>query len=236
MGHSKDMGMHISSLRTTVAELSTNTPNACMAQSSYPFYCGQRAIALTCLAAYMLSGGGEMLAQAPPRVEPGLSVTAESYCSDAKLRTTNARIRWNIANKSLESIGAANFTGARQSVQATVYKNGFDKGLLISLPVVPAPVPVAAAQAQAPAQPRTPRAFQIRIIEVEQPKIQALENAPETSEMGAVVEGLEPGVNYTWRILIDSGSNRVVSAPVSVKAGVCPADIVPTPAKPRAKK
>ena len=31
--------------------------------------------------------------------------------------------------------------------------------------------------------------------------------------MGVVVENLEPGVNYTWRIAIDTPAGRIVSRP-----------------------
>jgi hypothetical protein len=54
--------------------------------------------------------------------------------------------------------------------------------------------------------------------------------------MGAVVEDLEPGVNYTWRIAIDTASGRIVSAPATLQAMVCPADMVPTPGAPKKRK
>jgi hypothetical protein len=48
-----------------------------------------------------------------------------------------------------------------------------------------------------------------------------------------VVEGLEPGVNYTWRIAIETESGRIVSESTTIRAVVCPADMAPE--KPAAK-
>lgn len=191
--------------------------------------------ALTCLAVVTFGGETRAFAQAAqqtPRVEPHLTVTVEVFCSDTKLRTSNARIRWSMPRAALDAKGLASFAGAEQGLETTVYKNGFDKGLLVFLPVSPAtsdrPVVPQAQTKQPPV-----RAFQISLIEVEQPKT-AL--APEAaSEMGVVVEGLEPGVNYTWRIAIDTGTGRIVSPSVTSQALVCPADLVPSTSVPERK-
>jgi len=47
--------------------------------------------------------------------------------------------------------------------------------------------------------------------------------------MTAVIENLEPGVNYTWRVAIETAAGRIVSAPITCEAPVCPADIVRGP-------
>lgn len=169
---------------------------------------------------------------APQSIEDSIAVTAESFCSQTKLRTTNARIRWSIPRATAEARGVASLSTATQVLEATVYKNGFDKDLMVSLPIGQTALerPVAA---QARGQARPPRAFQISLIEVERPRANiAAEAAP---EMSAVVEGLEPGVTYTWRVAITTGSGRVVSPTTSVQANVCPADIVHDAAPPRRK-
>ena len=169
----------------------------------------------------------------PQSVEDSIVITAESFCSQTKLRTTNARIRWSMPAATAQARGVASLSAATQVLEATVYKNGFDKDLMVSLPIGQTALerPVAA---QVRGQARTPRAFQISLIEVERPRAEiAADAAP---ELGAVVEGLEPGVTYTWRVAITAASGRIVSPTVSVQANVCPADMVREPAPPPRRK
>ncbi len=172
-------------------------------------------------------------AQRAPQVESRMTVSVETFCSETKLRTSNARIRWSVPPAALTASGIASLAAARQSLEATVYKNGFDKGLLVTLPI-------GTATAERPVVPQAqgrqplPRAFQLRLIQVEQPRADAAAGTP--GEMTAVVENLEPGVNYTWRIAIDAASGRIVSPSATSQARVCPADMVQTTAVPRRKK
>jgi hypothetical protein len=118
-------------------------------------------------------------------------------------------------------------------LEATVCKGGFDKDLMVSLPIGQTALerPVAP---QVRNQGRPTRAFQISLIEVERPRTEAAA-ADAPAEMSAVVEGLEPGVTYTWRVAIAAASGRIVSPTVSVQAKVCPADMVRSPEVPRRK-
>jgi hypothetical protein len=169
----------------------------------------------------------------PQSTDDSIVITAESFCSQTKLRTTNARIRWSIPKTTAEARGIADLAATAQVLEATVYKNGFDKDLMVSLPLGQTALerPVAAQVRGSQARPL--RAFQISLIEVERPRAESV--AGTTPEMGAVVEGLEPGVTYTWRVAITTGSGRMVSPTVAVQATVCPADIVRETAPPRRK-
>ena len=180
--------------------------------------------------------GGVLNASAQPaqpasRVESSLSVTSETFCSDTKLRTTNARIRWSLPRAALTSASLTSLAAARQTLEVTVYKNGFDNGQLIAIPIGPASPdrPVAPLPQTGPGSQL--RAYQIRLIELEQPPAAPSADAP--SAMGAVVEDLEPGVNYTLRVAIDSPGGRLVSPPTRVQARVCPADLAETPDVPK---
>jgi hypothetical protein len=168
--------------------------------------------------------------QPAARLESRLTLSLETFCSETKLRTSNARIRWSIPGAVLDAAAVAS---GRQSLEATVYKNGFEKGLLVALPIGAATVerPVVPL---AQGRPQLPRAFQLRLIEFAQPRVDAVAAAP--GEMTAVVENLEPGVTYTWRIAIDAPSGRMVSSSVTGQARVCPADMAQSPAVPRRKK
>jgi hypothetical protein len=169
---------------------------------------------------------------AAARLESRVTLSIETFCSDTKLRTSNARIHWSIPRAVLDAAGIADVAAARQSLEATVYKNGFEKGLLVALPIGTASVdrPVLPLTQ---GRPQQPRAFQLRLIEFAQPRVDAA--AAASGEMTAVVENLEPGVNYTWRIAIDAAAGRLVSSTATAQARVCPADMVQSPAVPRRK-
>ncbi len=169
-------------------------------------------------------------AQQTPRIETGLTVTCEVFCSTTKLRTSNARIRWSLSRAALDANRIATLAGARQTLEATVYKNGFDKGLLVAFPIGAAtPARAIAPQIAQPAQARL-RAFQIQVISIESPPTEA---GASGDQMSAVIENLEPGVNYTWRVAIETAAGRIVSAPITCEAPVCPADIAKTAGGPR---
>ena len=139
-----------------------------------------------------------------------------------------ARLRWTVATPALAELTAR--TTTRQSVEVTVYKDGFAKGLSATLPLGAASAerPIAAV---VPATRPALRAYQLQIIEVERPR--ALESAAGGgSETGVIVEGLEPGMNYTWRVAVETPDGNVVSAPVTCQALVCPADMVQGEAPP----
>jgi hypothetical protein len=196
------------------------------------------AFALTCLAVADLGSDASALLQAPAtaqasRVESGLTVTCEVFCSSTKVRTANARIRWSLTKAGLDASRVTNLAAAKQSLEATIYKNGFEKGLSITLPIAAAtPLRSIEPVITQPAQARL-RAYQIRLIEIEPPKAEVSDAAG--SEMGAVVENLEPGVNYIWRIAIDTPGGRIVSAATRCQAPVCPVD-VPLPTRPHGSR
>lgn len=173
----------------------------------------------------------------PPttRVEPGLTLDIEGFCSETRLRTSNVRITWRARTAAL---GVASLDTATQRLETTVFRGGFEKGLYVALPIGDAAadrpiaaispgVPGAAGVAGAAQQTLTRRAFQIRLIQVNASRVSAA--AADSAEREAVVENLEPGVNYTWRIAVDAAAGRVVSPSISLRALVCPADLVEPP-------
>ena len=130
----------------------------------------------------------------------------------------------------LDAIGVPDLVTAPKSLEFTVYKNGFEKGLMVSLPIRQASVnsPVLPL-AQPQARQTQLRAFQIRLIELEPARTAV--GAEAATEAGVVVENLEPGMNYTVRLALDTPGGRIVSAPITIQATVCPADMVePRPA------
>jgi hypothetical protein len=204
-----------------------------MRSSLFPFGVLTLAASILGLAPDSVALADQAQQQPAARLESRVTLSIETFCSETKLRTSNARIRWNIPRAVLDAAGIAGVAAPRQSLEATVYKNGFDKGLLVALPIGTATVdrPVVPL---AQGRPPLPRAFQLRLIEFAQPRVEAAAAAP--GEMTAVVENLEPGVNYTWRIAIDTTTGRMVTPSATAQARVCPADMAQSPAVPRRKK
>ena len=175
------------------------------------------------------TGGTKTITQAPPEQEAaaGIALICEVYCSETKLRTANARIRWKLVpGPALDAAKARTLPAAEQRLETTVYKNGFDKDLYLILPMSQtgyeraAPSDALSKQGQGRL-----RAYQIRIIDVERPKSTEL-FATGAAETAAVIENLEPGVSYTWRLVIQTDAGKVVSPAVTCQAPVCPADMV----------
>lgn len=163
------------------------------------------------------------VAQPAARVEPGLVIEAVGFCSETRPRTSNARLTWRAAEGALGA-GVASLSATTQRLEVTVFKNGFDKGLFVALPIGAgaANAPVAAVtQSAAAEQLRTRRAFQIRLTGVNTAREAA---TADVGEMEAVVENLEPGVTYTWRLAVETPGGRLLSRTVTLRAPICPTD------------
>lgn len=160
----------------------------------------------------------------------GLTLTCEVFCSQTRLRTGNARIRWTLPPSALAASGITNLANSKQALELSVFSEGFEKGLFATLPIsIPTPERPIGALARpigtlAQGKPPALRAYQVRLIEIERPPGRA--PADVAGEMSVVIEDLEPGVNYSWRVVIEAPSGRLVSAPVTCQATTCPADMI----------
>jgi hypothetical protein len=187
--------------------------------------------------AAVLSGGllacAGLLAQpvtppSPPAGEgaSGIRLSCEVFCSETKLRTANARIRWTLAAPAggPRALGLGEVANAAQRLETTVFKDGFEKGLYASFPTLEPGRRMEAAPTARSAMP-TLRAYELEVIEVEQSSgVRALAAGGDL-EGSTVVEGLEPGMSYTWRIVLETAGGRLVSGALTCQAPVCPADL-----------
>jgi hypothetical protein len=157
-----------------------------------------------------------------PEGDSAIALTCEVFCSPTKLRTTNARICWSLPSS---------VSTVKQSVEVTVFKRGFEKGLYVTLPL-------AESAREKPVQPLAQpkqgklRAYQIQLIDVVKRVSPQTAGAGGGSDFCAVIEGLEPGTNYIWRLVIDGEAGKAMSASTRCQAHECPADMVPTEAAP----
>ncbi|HYU31397.1 MAG TPA: hypothetical protein VEW48_04485 [Thermoanaerobaculia bacterium] len=158
---------------------------------------------------------------------PGVRLKCETYCSQERRGTVNARITW----RSSGAAGGAEAAPApgQERLETTVFNGGFERGLYASFPLLgPGEEMQEVAEAQR-AVPDLP-AFDLRIVSVERgarpeaaPGAPGQPAAPEPANE-VVVEGLEPGLSYSWRLAVPSGPGSPVSETVTCMAPVCPVD------------
>ncbi len=151
------------------------------------------------------------------------SVTCEVYCSETRLRTANARISW---------LGAGTFPGAAspaasavgEQLQATVFKNGYDQDLYASFSTLGSGQELSPQAAGVLPEPEM-RAYDLTILEVAEPSPLAASIDDPAARKSVEVEGLEPGMRYTWRVVFKTADGQEISETVTCEAPVCPADI-----------
>ncbi len=130
----------------------------------------------------------------------------EVTCSHDKARTPVARLHWSGARAVL----------AAGELEATVFKDGFERGIYAAAP------PLEERAAFALFDQRKERTYRAPGLELRITKI-STEREARTGREGTVVEveGLEPGLNYFWRIRVAEGEYSAVARTL---APVCPVD------------
>lgn len=177
----------------------------------------------------------------PVRNESG-DLECVSYCSVTRPGTPLMEVKWKLAPQQLAPQDLA-AKSAQQGLEATVYAEGFERGQYV---VVTAVKPQALFHAlpktdNAPAQPsKLPGLENLKVTEVAtraskpvrpfhllRPQTQ-IEAAEPAEWMAARLEGVDPGMQYTYRV---SGGTSTVAC----QAVVCPVDRIDVPAAPKSK-
>jgi hypothetical protein len=166
---------------------------------------------------------------------PLLNLQCETYCSSTKLRTGNARITWIDPGISIGRALATAPLQLDQQLQATVFKQGFLEDVFASFPTDEATPESASPQEARTLGPglegKSLPAFDLRVVAASRPQISGTEAAdvmrlsPEQQQSSVILEGLEPGLTYYWRLRYDREGATVESEPVVCEAPVCPADM-----------
>jgi hypothetical protein len=162
-----------------------------------------------------------------------IPIRCEVFCSTEKLRTANARLLWPDARIRLirraESMEVADVE-VKENIETTVFKNGFKDELYASFPTTMPEGDVAPALT-AEVEKSDMRAYQLHLIGVQRPSVSGrsinslLGESLEKQEASAVIEGLEPGLTYYWRVRLETESGVEISQTVSCEAPICPADM-----------
>lgn len=171
----------------------------------------ERRIELRC----MVLIGGLMVCSA--HAEPK-GLMCQVRCSDTKLRTGIAELSWASPE------GAAARTTAAPSLDVTVFRGGFDRGLYQTFGAIgersaPQPQPGARPSASDD-EARTRRAFDLKLSTPEKSPTARATAAAEATQT-VEIENLEPGLLYRFR-LRNAG---IGDQEVTCEAPVCPADM-----------
>jgi hypothetical protein len=131
----------------------------------------------------------------------------EVFCSEVQLRTGLAAISWETAE--------GEFINERLDV--TIFKDGFEKGIFTS--VSPSRREKRFTPPEGVKLPDRPDMTSLLLA------TRQFQQDEETGRSQVLVERLEPGVIYFWRISTQTGNGWVTSAEEQVLAPVCPADL-----------
>ena len=168
--------------------------------------------------------------------EAGQNLECSSYCSSTRPGTPVMEVKWRVADQVLPA-AEIRARVRQQKLEATVYSDGFERGLYVA---VEAPQAKEAFRAPAPtARPGLiPALSRLVLTDVatrqdRQPRehLRLLEALPPQAEWVVVrIEGVESGMDYTYRV--PGQTDRV-----TCRAAVCPVDSIrAAPPKPKPPK
>lgn len=138
-----------------------------------------------------------------------MAFECRTFCSEEKLRTPVAELVWRSSEARLKG----------QRIEVTVYKDGFAKGLYVALGTVKGERSV---PFQKTRQYQEPIAALSKLVVVE-----TLTLREQPGMVAVRVEGLEPGLNYFWRVVTASNGRMMAGGTTRCQAPVCPADLQP---------
>jgi hypothetical protein len=167
------------------------------------------------------------LAQQGAPERTSLSLRCEMICNPAKLRTGVAIISWQDSRLKATSLSQAH-------IDVTVFKDGFDKNVFVSFLGAKPGQKTTMSEETSKGMPSglRLRALDLIFLSAIQPELkgdQVVQRAAsqlENGETGALVENVEPGVNYFWRLRFSAEGKSRVSETTQCEAPVCPADMV----------
>lgn len=184
---------------------------------------------VVCLVLPMPAPSSAIAQQASPVV-----VRCETFCSQETLRTATARLTWidpDLRSGDRPAGLPPPANAPVPQIDVTVVKNGFNSNAYASFSTSQDGAR-AAMSPSAGASGRPPlRAYDLRVIGSVRPAMSGpmrLDEAvpgTERRETSFLVENLEPGLQYSWRLRIGSGPGAQLSAPAICVAPVCPADL-----------
>lgn len=175
---------------------------------------------------------------APSNPGARVALDCQVYCSRANPGVSVAEVTWKAADVSLGPELLEARLG-QQGLDTTVYKDGFSRGVYARLlPVLRTQRFLMQSSTLKDArqqQRRTPGLDRLTVTAIRPvsersraERAEALDPGKSKDErtalVGVQVEGLEPGLNYFWRVVIEVQGRRETSEVIRCQAPTCPVD------------
>ncbi len=158
-------------------------------------------------------------AESAPQPGPPMELVCQVSCSPTKLRTGVATVSWAVRP------GSGTRAQREQALDMSVFPDGFNTGAYARLFPLQRGGPFTPIPTRGPSPTESaPRAFQVEAAEAR--------TVPQANRVVVRVEGVEPGLNYFFRVASPTRGEGESSPPISCTAPVCPADMKPTPQQP----
>jgi hypothetical protein len=135
-------------------------------------------------------------------------LNVETFCSLTKIRTGVARLSWEVKPAVV----------GKQRIDVTVFKQGFEKGLYGTISPIEPDVELLAPELKEPDLNALVPVLSLTPVEMTYDE--------ERAEISVDVEGLEPGLIYSWRVVTLTDEGWVPGNIASVEAPVCVADMM----------
>ena len=156
-----------------------------------------------------LRGQGESV-RAADHPESAVELRVDTSCSITKLRTALATVSW---------IPGRDLSPGRQRLEVTTLKYGFQNGMYSSLTRFQPDTRFSPPQERETKAPLLPSMVNLAVLNVKSPRKPG-------EPLSVIVEGLEAGLNYYWRVLTLTEAGQISSEVVRAQGPVCPADMV----------
>ncbi|MEK7408166.1 MAG: hypothetical protein AAB225_24105 [Acidobacteriota bacterium] len=159
--------------------------------------------------------------------EPEAELVCQSYCSPVKPGTPVIEVRWRLSPGPLAPADVRARLN-QQSVDVTVYSDGFQRGLFANLPAVKPKAVFALRRPAGVALKHIPGLEKLTVSDVvtsrdsnRAARLRLFVAEPGSPESVVIrVEGVDPGMNYSWRVPTLEGGRTVVTC----RAAICPVD------------
>jgi hypothetical protein len=173
-----------------------------------------------------------LTSSSPPQALIGLECRV--YCSKTKPRTGVAEISWKEVASARS--GGAPLKISEQQLEVTVYKYGFERGVYAKPFSIQRNQRFLLQPSNSNSQQRIPGLDQLILVDAQtsrdrssgarpNPDMRTLVDRPD-ADIIARIEGLEPGLNYYWRVPLEIEQGRVLASEVvRCKGPVCPVDL-----------
>lgn len=142
---------------------------------------------------------------------PSAAFECRVFCSEEKLRTPVAELTWRSTEARLRT----------SRIEVTVYKDGFQTGKYVALGSTKGERSYQLPQVkQVQTQELIPALRELVVVEAS-----SLKARP--GVVAVRIEGLEPGLNYFWRVVSTTNGRQIAEGTARCQAPVCPADMQP---------